>query len=164
MPWHHNDLSHLAGAEAQGNLATKLAINGYPTPWNEQQHVNYIDAVGHIHELFFAGGAWGHHDLFTMATELEKASLRLPASPNAIAGYASSWNEQQHIKYIDTAGRINELYFDGSWHHTNFIDLFNPGSDNKFLGWPAAQGMIAAYPTPWNEQQHILRRATVPCP
>jgi len=152
MPWRHNDLSHLAGAE--GSPATTLAINGYATPWNEQQHVNYFDAQGHVHELVFAAGVWGHNDLFTLAKDFEGASPRLPANPNAIAGYASSWNEQQHIKYIDTGGRINELYYDGSWHHTDFIDLFNPGSDKTFLGWPAAQGMIAAYPTPG--QQHIF--------
>lgn len=154
MPWRHNDLTQSAGAEA--SPATKIAIDSYATPWNQQQHVNYIDAQGHIHELFYDGSApWHHNDLSMLATDLPGASPRLPANPDAIVGYASPWNQQQQIKYIDTAGHINELYFDGSWHHTNFIDLFDRSVYGK-LGWPATQGLIAGYATQWDQQQHIF--------
>jgi hypothetical protein len=153
MPWLHNDLTEKAVATAFP--ATPAFIDSYVTPWNGQQHVNYFDAQGQIHELFYDGSNWHHTPLSQQAKDIPRASPRLPANPNAIVGYASSWNQQQHIQYIDSAGHINELYFDGGWHHTNFIDLFDR-SIWLTLGWPAVQGLIAAYPTEWNSQQHIF--------
>jgi len=39
-------------------------IDGYATPWNSQQHVNYIGQDGHVHELVYKdSGGWSHSDL-----------------------------------------------------------------------------------------------------
>jgi hypothetical protein len=33
--------------------AGRDALDGHVTSWNSQQHVNYVDAQGHIHELYY---------------------------------------------------------------------------------------------------------------
>jgi hypothetical protein len=89
--WSLNDLTQLAGAPA---AVAKSALDGYATDFNEQQHVNFIGADNHVHELFYEGGRWQHNDLTVQA----KASN---ASPNtALAGYATEFNEQQHVIFI----------------------------------------------------------------
>ena len=38
------------------------AVDGYETSFNQQQHVNYLGADNHIHELVFIN-AWSHNNL-----------------------------------------------------------------------------------------------------
>lgn len=153
MPWNHNDLTERTGTEA--HPAVQLALTSYTTPWNNQEHVIFVDPEGQVHELFYDGTNWIPNNLSTLASELPRASPRLPARPDVIVGYGSDWDEQQHIVYIDMAGNINRLHFDGSWHHINFADVLQP-SDLTRWGLPAVQGMLTAYHTPWSQQHHIF--------
>jgi hypothetical protein len=45
--WVDNDLTKLAG----GTPANRLALDGY-AQGDGSQHVNYVDASGHVHELY----------------------------------------------------------------------------------------------------------------
>jgi hypothetical protein len=101
--WHDNDLTN----QAHAAVAARDAITGYATPWNSQEHVNYLDAQGHIHELYYLGsGSWQPNDLSVLA----KATA-FPAARNVLCGYVTSWNSQQHVNYVDAQGHIHELFY-----------------------------------------------------
>ncbi len=74
-------------------------------PTDNSQHVNYIDAAGHVHELYIHPGAagWVDNDLtgFTNGTPATAGS--------GLDGYWGSDNSQ-HVNYIDAAGHVHELY------------------------------------------------------
>jgi len=136
--WKHNDLTVLAGAPA---AAPSSAIDGYETAFNQQQHVNYLDINGHVHELYYTN-KWAHNDLTAIA------GGNPAQSGSALDGYATTFNNQQHINYLDNNNHVNELYFDSSWHHNDLTAL---------AGAPAAArgSAIDGYQTDFNSQQHV---------
>ena len=136
--WHHNDLTALAGAPA---AARGSAIDGYQTGSNSQQHVNFMDANGHVHELYYSG-SWKHNDLTAIV------NAPAAAAGSAMDGYATTFNNQQHINYLDRNGHVHELYYDNAWHHNELTQLANA---------PAAQpgSPVDGYQTAFNNQQHI---------
>ncbi len=48
--WGHNDLTAMAGA---GPALPGRALDGYPTTFNNQQHVNYLGLSEHVYELVY---------------------------------------------------------------------------------------------------------------
>jgi hypothetical protein len=143
--WHHTDLTIAAGAAAflpMGNTA----LAGYVTGFNEQHHVIYQGTDSHVHELMYNGG-WHHTDLSAAAGAL--GTLPRPASP--LAGFATEFNNQQHVFYIDRNGLIHELMFDTSWRHANLTLV--SGAANSPAG---AGSRLAGYVTGFNEQQHVV--------
>jgi hypothetical protein len=139
--WSLNDLTQLSGAPT---AAADSALDGYPTNFNQQQHVNFISADNHVHELFYAGGRWQHNDL-TGQAKAPNASTN-----TVLAGYATEFNEQQHVIFIGPNNHIVELLYDGSWSHNDLTSL--AGAAN----FPAAIGFaIDAYVTSFNQQQHV---------
>ena len=138
--WRHNDLTSQAGApEARAGSP----LDGYETAFNSQQHVNFIGNDGHIHELYFDGNDWRHNDL-------SARTGAPPAAPgSSLDGYATTFNNQQHINFLDANNHVHELYFDGNnWGHNDLTDL---------AGAPpaAAGGALDGYQTSFNSQQHI---------
>jgi hypothetical protein len=138
--WHHNDLSQLAGAP---NAINGSALDGYSTEYNKQQHVNFIDANNHVHELWY-DNAWHHNDL------TQAAGAPNPINGSALDGYSSEFNNQQHVNYIGTNNYVHELWYDNAWHDndlTSLAEAFNS---------PAAVGSrLDGYPTEYNKQQHV---------
>jgi hypothetical protein len=150
--WHDNDLFKLAGiaTDSQGNnntVGNNNTLEGYPTPWNQQQHVNYIGEDDHVHELFFDGSTWHDNDLFKLAG-IPQASVAINSALDSYAGP----DQQQHVNYIGQGGVVNELFFDGnSWHSNDLFELAGniPGS---FLG--PIYNALNGYAGP-NQQQHV---------
>jgi hypothetical protein len=139
--WSLNDLTQLAGAPA---AVANSALDGYPTNFNEQQHVNYIGTDNHVHELFYEGGRWQHNDLTVQAKASNASSIV------ALAGYATQFNEQQHVICIGPNNHIVELVYAGSWRQNDLTSLAGAGN------FPAANGsIIDGYVTNFNQQQHI---------
>ena len=136
--WHHNDLTVLAGAPA---AAAGSALDGYQTSFNNQQHVNFIGADNHVHELYF-DNRWHHNDLTVLA------GAPAAAVGSALDGYQTSFNNQQHVNFIDADNHVHELYFDNRWHHNDLTVL---------AGAPAAAAGSAldGYETSFNNQQHV---------
>jgi hypothetical protein len=99
----------ILGVAGSPNRVAVRAVNGYATPWNQPQHVNYVDASGFINELYYDGKAWSHRNLTVLAPGAEQS--KYVSRGVAIASYATEWNKQQHIMYIDVNGHINELYY-----------------------------------------------------
>ena len=155
--WTHTDLSQSAqGTGGLTELPPKGAIDGYATPWNSQQHVNYIGQDGHVHELVFRDtGGWGHTDLSQSAQGTGGLANLAPKSGSAIDGYATPWNSQQHVNYIGQDGHVHELVFrdTGGWGHTDLSQSAQGTGGPTNL--PLAVSAIDGYATPWNSQQHV---------
>jgi hypothetical protein len=82
-------------------------INAYFMSDNSQ-HVNYIDAGGHIHELYCGPGTcWKDNDL-TIATPAPAPTPAKWGSP--VTSYAMS-DGTQHVFYIDVNGHVREIYY-----------------------------------------------------
>ena len=74
-------------------------------PTDNSQHVNYLDAAGHVHELYIHPGAAGWVD-----NDLTQFTGGTPAvAGSALDGYWGSDNSQ-HVNYLDAAGHVHELY------------------------------------------------------
>jgi uncharacterized protein (DUF2147 family) len=99
--WVDNDLT----AAAKGSpAASGGAMHGY---WgsDSSQHVNFISADGHVHELYIAPGvaAWEDNDL----TAASKGPVAAAGSP--LTGYWGS-DSSQHVNFISADGHVHELY------------------------------------------------------
>jgi hypothetical protein len=143
LPWHDSDLVQVTGSP---NASSLTALDGYVTSFNQQQHVNFIDVLGHVHELVY-DGSWQHHDLSN------EAGNGFPAAGAAVHGYSTEFNKQQHVNFIADDGLVHELLYDGSWQH-KFLTGSDPGAAP---GAPAASltSSLSGYSTPFNLQQHI---------
>jgi hypothetical protein len=155
--WRPNDL--IAAARLVDNrtpvaLATS-ALAGYVTTFNNQQHVDYISADGHVHELFLTAGSssWNPRDL----TQIAMATVANPASP--LTGFQTTFNNQQHVDFIDNSGHVVELFFGGDTWHPN--DLTVAGGLN-LQGVTAGTIALDGYQTTSPNQQHVNFIATGP--
>jgi hypothetical protein len=79
-------------------------LDGYSTEVNRQQHVNFIGMDGHIHELWYSN-SWQHNDL------TQKSGSSMPVAGSPLAGYASPFNQQQHVIFLDASRNVIELMF-----------------------------------------------------
>jgi len=154
--WQHNDLTQLAGASAYLAAVPQLIgggpgslIHGYVTVFNSEQHVNYLDSDGHVHELWYSDwGGWQHNDLTQLA-----GATGYPAAPgSSLDGYATVYNGQQHVNYIGTDGLIHELWYqDGGglpWQHTALTEQAQAPP-------PSADSPLDGYQTAFSSQQHV---------
>ncbi len=139
--WLLNDLTNAAGAPI---AVINGPIDGYPSNFNQQQHVNFLGAENHVHELFYDGGRWQHNDL-TVAAGAPNAN-----ADTALVGYVTEFNEQQHVIFIGPNNHVFELVYDNGWTSNDLTA--NAGAQN----FPAASGSaLAGYATAFNQQQHV---------
>ncbi len=104
--WVDNDLTALAkGAPAGEGTDDSGTLVGY-SQGDNSQHVNFIDAGGHVHELYRSpdpAAQWVDNDL----TKLADGASASPSS--GLVGYSQGDNSQ-HVNFIDAGGHIHELY------------------------------------------------------
>lgn len=99
--WRSNDLTSASGGP--------LPVSGSPLAgyWQADsgQHVDFIDANGHVQELYLAtGAAWVCNDITAAA------GAAVAATPgSALSGYFGL-DTSQHLQYIGTDGHVHELY------------------------------------------------------
>jgi hypothetical protein len=139
--WHANDLTTAAGAL---NAAVGSALDGYPTEFNSQQHVNFLGTDGNVYELWFSD-QWRINDLTRAANAVP------PAPGTALVGYPTAFNDQQHVIFVGTDNRIHELFFSNGWHDN---DLTGAAAAAAFP--PAPGTALAGYATDFNHQQHVI--------
>jgi hypothetical protein len=139
--WAHNDLTHASGAPV---VQPGSQLAGYETAYNGQQHVIFLDANLHIHELVWGGGHWAHDDVTQSAAGAPGAAW--PA--NAIAGYVTTFNNQQHIVYLGNDNHVHELVYSNGWVHNDLTHA--AGGPSMATG-----GGLHGYQTPYNSQQHV---------
>ena len=160
--WSHSDLSQ-AAAGSGGTGANSLPrqgspIDGYATPWNNQQHVNYIGQDGHVHELVYKdSGGWSHGDLSQAAAGSGGTSAsNLPQQGSPIDGFATPWNSQQHLNYIGQNGHVHELVFkSNAWSHGDLSQAAAGSGGTSANSLPRQGSPADGYATPWNSQQHV---------
>jgi hypothetical protein len=147
--WHHTDLTLLTSSPAVAPNARNLT--GYETSFNNQQHINFISADGHVRELWY-DTSWHSNDLTAAAQALN------PATPNALAfsslnGYQTTFNNQQHVNFISANGHVNELWHGNQWQ---WNDLTLRARE---VGTPAPDALLdsalSGYQTTFNNQQHV---------
>ena len=81
--WARADLTQASGAP---NAAPGSPLDGYETSFNNQQHVNFIGADNHVHELVYTDH-WASADL-TQAAGAPNAATR-----SRLDGYQTSSNK-----------------------------------------------------------------------
>jgi hypothetical protein len=150
--WSDTDLTQDTYTPPSGH---NTALHAHLTGWNQQQHVIFVDSVNHVIEVYNQNGSntWHPRDLISLASQ-NSSNVPLAGDPNGtsardVTGYTTDWNKQQHINYVDTAGNVNELFFNGEWQHNNLMQQANTTSS-------AASTVLASHATPWNNQQHVF--------
>ncbi len=148
--WQHNNLTALAAAPA---AMPGSRLDGYQTAYNSQQHVNYLDVYGNVHELYYDGSSWQHNNLTALAYALDAqaSGVQHGLLADALDGYQTAYNSQQHVNYLDTAGDVHELYYDGSSWRENNLTMIARGSPPPVAPGSALDG----YSTEYNSQQHV---------
>jgi hypothetical protein len=122
--WNSNDLNQLAGAAATLVLPSS-PLAGYQTIHDNsnQQHVNFIDSNHHIQEFVIGTSFsnWTPFDLTSIAVDVNSNNRDAPhaASGSPLAGFATTWNNQQHVVYTTDLNDVYELFFDTTWHGNN---------------------------------------------
>jgi Pro-kumamolisin, activation domain len=101
--WVDNDVTTLAGAAFSPNPTT--ALDGFRLS-DDSEHVNYIDTVGHVHELAHTGAGWVDHDLTTLAGAV------LPTPNSALDGFRLS-DDSEHVIFIG-GSHVHELTHTGA--------------------------------------------------
>ena len=109
MTLEDNDLTKLAGgtpaAAGKVDVFGNVDILAGHTKGDGSQHVNFIDASGHVHELYRSpdpAAQWADSDLTKLADGI-------PASGSALAGYAQG-DGSRHAIFVDADGHVHELY------------------------------------------------------
>jgi hypothetical protein len=107
--WVDNDLTALAGAVAPAEFTS---LDGY---WggDSSQHVNFIAANNHVHELYIApgSGGWVDNDLTKLAGAVA------PAVGTSLYSYWGSDNSQ-HVNFVGVDLHVHQLYIasdSGGW-------------------------------------------------
>ena len=133
MSWHLNDLTLATGAPAGGSRPS-----GYVFEAQGTQHVTYVGADFHIHELLRDSNGWHYNDLTSAAGA--------PSAVNTEGGYI--FRCTQHVPYMGEAFGILELWRDDhGWHYTNMSQA--AGTDGTYTG--GATG----YAFPAQGTQHV---------
>ena len=140
-PWHGADLAALTGAP----LASGSALTGYAWSAGDTKQAAYIDARGHVIELFVSAGApWQWVDL----TELTGAPL---VGQEVLAGYDWLNGGTKQVVYVDEQGHVIELHagLNSHWRCANLTALTK---SEPVRAIEASQGVIhikdGTLPTP----------------
>jgi len=93
MAWHYADLTALTGAPPAPQVieGAPFAMDGYPTSFNNQLHVNFVGNDYHVHELYY-DGSWHHNDLtaLTGAPTAENINIVGYEPPSTSSSMSSS--------------------------------------------------------------------------
>jgi len=109
--WKDNDLTKLAKSSSIPGVWSTL--RGY-WGWGEN-HVNYIDSDGHVHELYDSHTtAWKDNDLTELSREENAQSASTAITGSSLAGYWGNTNlfptkEGAAVNYIDSNGHVHEM-------------------------------------------------------
>jgi len=112
--WHHNDLSIASGAPEVPNESRGNRAAGYVFAAQGTQHVYYVPADCHVHELWWDSNGWHHHDLTNANPD---APLSLVQAPCAFVFDAEG---TQHVNYVGSDFQVHEFWWQsGAWHHND---------------------------------------------
>ena len=106
------------------------ALAAYSWEVGGSKQVVYLDAMGHVHELYVTlGGTWADADLTSRAG----AQPAVPLQPNGVgtglSAYSWEVGPSKQVVYGDNAGHVHG----GSWAHADLTEIA-PGAIGG--GWP----------------------------
>ncbi len=111
--------------------------------FGNQQHFAYRDASGNIQDAWYNGAnnRWS----------LQKINNGgLTAGPSAAGSlFVSVFNNQQHFAYLDSAGNVQDCWYDGANNHWNLQKINNSGVT---AGPKASSNLFVCV---YNNQQHF---------
>jgi hypothetical protein len=119
MPWRFDNLTTQLGRRAV------FGLSAFAQTFPHIRHVFFQgrnadgSGDGHIHEFYWDGidttTGWHHNDLTNNTHAPLAADIGFPSS------YMFKGSGTQHVIYqgLGDAGRINELWWDGDWHHND---------------------------------------------
>jgi hypothetical protein len=137
------------------------AMNAYVTPVTspDQQHVNFIgmlDSSLHVYELMNPRGDT-HWYLKPLDTKVTDASV---SQFSRLAGYETSYNNQQHVSFVDTENRVWELFNTAGSTDWTPNALWKTAKEKNNPNNPppnAGRGSdLAGYQTTWDNKQHVV--------
>lgn len=142
IQWRTQDLSAVTPAPA----ALEGAIVTYVDVAQAIQHVVYVGADRHLHELWCDDTGWH-------ATDLTAVTGAPPAVAGTAAGYMFHAQGTQHVFYVGVDNKIHELWSDPSgWQASDLTTMTDAPA-------PAA-GPIGAYAFETQGTQHVIYRGT----
>jgi hypothetical protein len=145
--WHHRDLTHDVGgaAAAEGGSLAGYAVDLYGT-----QYVDYVGIDGHVHELRWSNGNWGHADLSELSGATADVALLIPG---ALSAFFFAPTGTRHVIYYGTDQHIHELTASGGvWWHQDLTAA---------TGTPVEEvGGLAAYPANQQGTRHVIFTVT----
>jgi hypothetical protein len=140
------NLQHLNAADGKTPGSPPAAGGLFVSVYNDQQHFAYLDSAGTIWDAWWDGdnNTW-------QSQQINAAGGRVPDAPPVSSDlFVSSYNNQQHFAYLDSAGTIWEAWWDGNntWQPRQIN-----GASGVVPGAPlAASGLFVSV---YNNQQHF---------
>ena len=119
-------------------------LTGFVSEYNQQLHVSFIDANNHIKQLVYNGNKWGCEDL-TAAANCVPAQVG-----SALTSFASEYNQQQHVIFIDANNHIGQMVYDGI--ALKYEDL-TAGAKGAT---PQAGSALIGFASEGNQQQYVF--------
>ncbi|GAB3581884.1 hypothetical protein GCM10027406_23900 [Leifsonia lichenia] len=113
--WHWGDLTVSAGAPP---AYESDIVRGYVYRGEGSQHVDYVGADQHVHELWWDAAGWHHNDL-TASTGASPAALGSHPFGYAFESQSRQPVATQHVIYQGSDRYIHELWWDASGWHVN---------------------------------------------
>ncbi len=99
------------------NAAAGSALVGFAWPGDNTEHVFYLGADNHLHELWSkqGTGAWNHDDVTVSAAGAPNA-----AAGGALTGFVWPGDNTEHVFYLGADNHVHELWLKqgtGAWNH-----------------------------------------------
>ena len=144
--WHHRDLTHDVGGTP---AAANGALAGYAVDLYRTQYVDYVGIDGHIHELRWYNGTWGHADLNQLSGAT--ANVALPITPGGISAYFFAPTGTRHVHYYGDDQHIHELTAGGGgWWHEDLTVATGTETQTAIVGG------LAGYPADRQGTRHVV--------
>lgn len=155
IQWYGNSLTTVTGTTSAPLDPPPGVLTAYLD--GSDQHVDYLDANGHVWELYNPGGYWVTPSDLT-------ATAHAPAAGGELSGYAGT-DGSQHINYealstTNNVCHIEELYWRSgiNWTNNDLTSVAQPGYGGAVVPPACMAGGslgIASY-WDWGGAQHVF--------
>ena len=143
--WSAEDVTASAGAlPAAGEFPS--ALTSWVSPSDDTQHIAYLDADGHVWDLYVRPGqpSWSAEDVTASAGAL----------PAVEGSWLTSWvspsDDTQHIAYLDADGHVQDLYVRPGQPAWSAEDVTASAG-----ALPAIGVVLTSWVSPSDDTQHI---------
>jgi len=147
--WEHNPLCQVTGAPAAAGKP-----DAYAWEKDNTQHIVYLGADSHIHEIWYRKGLLDNKWNYGGSLSEKTGAPQADSNPN---GYVWEKDNSQHIIYRGTDNQIHEI-----WQRQNMLKTGEweyGGSLTQRANAPAGIGNPYAYAWEKDKSQHVIYRS-----